>query len=92
MGQLLISLFTTGGRINPIALVIFAATVLLGYQYFNLRSEHYELVRQYEVLKDASKEKLNTLNGARNDQAQAADAINNGTFDNEFLKRLQFDD
>ena len=87
--QLVISLFTVGGRPNPLALMIFAATLFLGYQYWSLKSEHYELLRQSEVVQDASKDKVQTLNEARNEQAEAAKVIDSGDFNNDYLKRLQ---
>ena len=92
MAQLFISLFTTGGKINPIALALFAGTLFLAYQYASLRSEHYELVRQSKVLQKSSDDSVKTLNEARNDQVNAINAINSGTFDNDYLERLQLDD
>lgn len=89
LAQMLISLFTTGGRINPIALIIFAATVVLGYKHYILTMEHRELARQQQVVSKASEEKVKTLNEARNEQQEANKAIDNGEFDNDFLKRLQ---
>ena len=88
----IVSLFTSAGQINPIALALFAGTLILAYQHMTLKLEHRELVRQHNVLKAASKEKVKTLNEARNEQTEAMEAINNGSFDNDYLKRLQLDD
>lgn len=86
------SLFTSAGQINPVAIALFSVVGLFGYQHVTLKLEHRELVRQHNVLKAASKEKVNTLNEARNEQTEAMEAINNGSFDNDYLERLQLDD
>lgn len=92
LAQLAISLFTTGGRPNPLALLIFAGTLFLGYQYWSLKTEHIELLRQSGVVQEAAQDKVKTLNEARDEQKEAVEIINSGKFDNDYLRRLQQSD
>ena len=92
IAQLFISLFTTGGKINPVALLIFAGTLFLGYQYWQLKSENRELVRQAGVTLRAGQDKAKSLNEARNEQSEAIKVIDSGNFNNDYLKRLQQSD
>lgn len=71
LGQLFISLFTTGGKPNPIALLIFAGTMFLGCQYWQLKSENRELMRQSKVVMKSSNDKVEQLNEARNEQEKS---------------------
>lgn len=86
---MIMSLFTTGGRFNPMALVPLIFTILLAYQHLAEKSENRELKRQVKVLSESSKDKVKTLNEFINDQKQASKIIDNGSFDNDFLKQLQ---
>lgn len=89
IGQMIISLFTTGGKFNPLALIIFSLTAMLFYQHILLKGRHSDLVRQHEIIAKANKYKVKTINEARNDQEEARKVIDSGGFDNDFLKRLQ---
>lgn len=90
--QPIISLFTTGGRINPMALLVFAITALLAYDHLKLTLKHRELLRQTKVIEVDSRQKIETLNEAKDEQKKAIEVIDNGKFDNDFLKRLQQSD
>ena len=92
LAQLAISLFTTGGKFNPLALLIFAGTLFLGYEYWSLKTEYIELLRQSQVVREAAQDKVKTLNEARDEQKEAVEIINSGKFDNDYLKRLQQSD
>ena len=89
--QLLISLFTTGGRINPVAIAIFVITLLYGYDELKDWQEKQSLVRQTNVIQGAARDRLNTLNEARNDQQEANNAISSNNFD-DWLDRVQRED
>lgn len=90
--QPIISLFTTGGRFNPLALIVFALTSFLVYDHFKLTIKHRELLRQSKVIEADTSQKIQTLNEARDEKEQAVKIINNGEFDNDFLMRLQQSD
>ncbi len=94
MAQLLISLFTTGGRPNPVALILFAVTIIGGifaYQKITHLTAELELARQARVIQDAARDRADTLNEARNDQTDANQAIDDGSF-NDWLERVQRED
>ena len=90
--QLVISLFTTGGRPNPLSFLIFLGTLFLGYQVLTLKSQNYELMRQIEVVHEAAQDKAEALKEAKNEKDEAVEIINSGKFDNAYLKRLQQSD
>ena len=90
--QPIISLFTTGGKFNPVALLIFTLTAFLAYNHLQLTLEHRELVRKSEVVASDNKQKLDTIKEAKDEQSEAVEIINNGEFDNDYLRRLQQSD
>lgn len=93
--QYVISLFSTGGRVNPLAIALLIASLLgAGYAYskFTQITRELELARQSSVVLDASKDKTRVINDARKEQREANKVIADGEFDNDFLKRLQRDD
>jgi hypothetical protein len=89
--QLLISLFTTGGKINPIAILIFVFTALYGYDELKDWANERRIIADAKIVQDASQTKIDKLNEARNEQAEANTAINNGSF-NDWLDRVQRED
>ena len=90
--QPIISLFTTGGRFNPVALLVFTLTAFLVYNHLQLTLKHRELMRQRNVVAQDSEQKTETLNEARNEKTEAVRVIDSGGFNNDYLKRLQQSD
>lgn len=89
--QFLISLFTSGGKINPIAILLLIAVTFYGFDEWLDYRDKLSLARQCDVIQGASRQRLETLNEARNEQQQANDSINNNTFD-DWLDRVQRED
>lgn len=93
--QWIISLLTTGGKVNPLAIALLVATTLIstvGYFKFTSLLNELELVRQSTVIIDSCNDKTLKLNEARNDESKAREVIDSGDFNNDFLKRLQDND
>lgn len=92
--QWALSLFTTGGKINPLAVVLLILTAFAALWTFNefshLRKE-LEIARQAQVVQDAAKDKVNNLNEARNELQNAEAAIDSGEFV-DWLERVQRED
>lgn len=91
IGQMIVSLFTTGGKINPIAMVLFVGSMLYGYDEIKDYLKERELARQATVVQEACEEQVETLKEATNEKREATEAIRDGSFNN-YLERLQRDD
>ena len=88
------SLFTTASVTNPLSIVVYGGFLFIGlYGYHEIRILQTELsmARQTRVVQGAARERLETLNEARNEQQQANIAIDNDDFI-EWLDRMQRDD
>lgn len=93
--QWIISLVTTGGKVNPLAIILLIGTTLVGttvyFKFTSLLSE-LELLRQSKVVMAACVDKAEKLNEAQNDKNEARKIIDSGEFSNDYLKRLQNND
>ena len=88
--QFLISLFTSGGKINPIAILLLIAVTFYGFDEWLDYRDKLSLARQCDVIQGASRQRLDTLNEVRNEQQQANKLIDSDGYDS-FLDKLQHD-
>jgi hypothetical protein len=90
-----VSLFTTGGKWNPLATVLLVSVTLVGtagYFKFNSLLNELEISRQAKVVIESCNDKTVKLNEARNEESEAHKVVDSGRFDNDYLKRLQDND
>jgi len=73
--QMLISLFTTGGKINPMAMLLFVGVSLYLYNDFQGYRERQELARQCEIYRAAYQDKINNLNRVNNETDETIKSI-----------------
>ena len=73
--QMLISLFTTGGKINPIAMLLFVGVSLYLYNDIQNRAEQREIKRQCAIYQAAYQDKINNLNRVNNETDKTIQAI-----------------
>ena len=73
--QGLISLFTTGGKINPIAMLLFVGVSLYLYNDFQGYRERQELARQCEIYRAAAQDKLTQLNRSNTNVTETIKSI-----------------
>jgi len=73
--QMLISLFTTGGKINPLAMLLFAGVSIYLYNDIQNRAEQRELKRQCAIYQAAYQDKINNLNRVNNETDETIQSI-----------------
>jgi len=73
--QPIISLFTTGGRINPIAILLMLGVSFFAYDSIKDRFKQAEIVRQCEVYRGAQQDKLNNLTRSQNEVTKTIQSI-----------------
>lgn len=89
------SLFTTGGKVNPLAVVLLVVSglgVVWTYHEFRILQTELKAARQTRIIQDDAKEKLETLREAESDKDEVEEAIRTDSFNNDLLRRLQSED
>lgn len=85
--QMLISLFTTGGKINPIAILLFVGVSLYLYNDFQGYRERQELARQCEIYRAAAQDKLTQLNRSNTNVTETIESIDPDNL-NDWVERI----
>lgn len=73
--QGLISLFTTGGKINPFAIALLLGASFYLYNDYQGYRDRQELARQCEVYREAAQDKITQLNRSNSNVAEATKSI-----------------
>jgi len=73
--QGLISLFTTGGKINPFAIALLLFASFYVYSDIQNRAEQREIKRQCAIYQAAYQDKINNLNRVNNETDETIQSI-----------------
>lgn len=87
MMQGLISLFTTGGKINPFAIALLLAASFYLYNDYQGYRERQELARQCDVYRAAAQDKITQLNRSNDNVTDTIKSIDPDNL-NDWVDRI----